>query len=114
MKAGRRNRDEGLIKLLSSGSMRTWRLISVDVAGRVRLIERRHGLKPDWGKLTVRHCRGGAGNVSHGWIRTPLHTSKEWNVETPYLKLRAPVLYSTGAATPLSIQLTRTIPLISS
>src|SRR5262249_53539745 len=93
-------RDEGLIKLLSSGSMRTWRLTPGSLAGRVRLIARRHGLKPDWGKPTVRHCRGGAGNVSDGRPRTPLHRSKEWNVETLGLRLRAPVLYSTPTAAP--------------
>src|SRR5262249_7612128 len=68
----------------------------VDLVGRVRLIERHHGLKPDWGKLTIRNFRGGTGNVGDGRTRTPLHRSKEWNVETLDLRPRAPVLYSTS------------------
>ena len=56
---------------------------------------RQAGLKPYWGKPTVRNFRGGAGNVRDGRTRTPLHISKEWRVETLGLRLRAPVLYST-------------------
>jgi len=76
--------------------MRTWRLIPEGSGGRVRMIGRHSSLKPDWGKPTVRNFRGGAGNVSDGRTRTPLHRSKEWNVETLGLRLRAPVLYSTN------------------
>ena len=75
--------------------MQTWCLTPVELSGRVGLIERRHGLKPDWGELNVRNFRGGAGNVSEGRTRNPRHLSKEWRVETLDLRLCAPVLYST-------------------
>src|SRR5262249_36731758 len=83
LKAGRRSRDEGLTKLRSSGSMLTWSLIPLELIGRVRLIERRHGLKPDWGKPTVRNFRGDAGNVSHGRIRNPPHNRKSEGRKLP-------------------------------
>src|SRR5262249_7567786 len=88
--------------------MQTWCLTSLVLSGRVELSESRHGLKPDWGKPTVRNFRGGAGNVSDGRIRTPLHRSKEWNMETLGLRLRAPVLYSTGSTARRKYQGTRT------
>jgi len=62
------------------------------------VIARHQGLKPYWGKPTVRNFRVGAGNVRDGRTRTPLHISKEWRVETLGLRLRAPVLYSTEKA----------------
>jgi len=93
--AGGPRSDEGAIKLEVGEGMQTWCLTSVDLSGRVGLIERRHGLKPDWGELNVRNFRGGAGNVRDGRTRNPRHTSKEWRVETLDLRLRAPVLYST-------------------
>jgi hypothetical protein len=76
--------------------MQTWCLTSLVLSGRVGLIERHRGLKPDGGELNVRNFRGGVGNVSEGRTRNPLHTSKEWRVETLDLRLRAPVLYSTS------------------
>ena len=33
-------------------------------------------LKPYWGKPNVRNFREGAGNVSYGGIRNPLHNRK--------------------------------------
>src|SRR5215475_1885337 len=76
--------------------MQTWCLTPAWSAGRVGLIARHHGLKPDWREPNVRNFRGGAGNVSEGRTRNPLHISKEWRVETLGLRLRAPVLYSTN------------------
>ena len=76
--------------------MQTWRLIPARSKGRGEVIARHQSLKPYWGKPTVRNFRGGAGNVRDGRTRTPLHTSKEWRAETLGLRLRAPVLYSTG------------------
>jgi hypothetical protein len=68
------------------------------------VIARHQGLKPYWGKPTVRNFRGGAGNVRDGRTRTPLHASKEWRAETLGLRLRAPVLYSTlGKEEPLRL-----------
>jgi hypothetical protein len=94
--AGGPRSDEGAIKLEVGGGMQTWCFTSVDLSGRVGLIDRRHGLKPDWGELNVRNFRGGAGNVRDGRTRNPRHLSKEWRVETLDLRLRAPVLYSTS------------------
>src|SRR5262245_26430432 len=90
--------------------MQTWCFTPVELSGRVGLIARRHGLKPDWGELTVRNFRGGAGNVSEGRTRTPLHTSKEWRAETLDLRLCAPVLYSTEKR----VGNTRTVILVGS
>jgi hypothetical protein len=78
--------------------MQTWCLPSVELSGRVELIARRLGLKPDWGELNVRNLRGGAGNVSEGRTRNPLHTWKEWRGETLALRLCAPMLYATNLA----------------
>ena len=75
--------------------MQTWCFTPGARSGRVGLIERRHGLKPDWGELTVRNFSGGAGNVKEGRTRTPPHNRKSGESETPDLRLRAPVLYST-------------------
>src|SRR5215510_13944022 len=55
-------------------------------------------LRKNGGKPAVRNFRGGAGNVSEGRTRTPLHISKEWRAETLDLRLCAPVLYSTRKA----------------
>jgi hypothetical protein len=79
----------------AGGGMQTWCFTPVALSGRVGLIDRRHGLKPDWGELNVRNFRGGAGNVRDGRTRNPRHISKEWRAETLDLRLRAPVLYST-------------------
>ena len=97
MAGGLRN-DEGAIELEVGGGMQTWCFTPFELSGRVGLIDRRHGLKPDWGELNVRKFRGGAGNVRDGRTRNPRHLSKEWRVETLYLRLRAPVLYSTKTA----------------
>src|SRR5215475_483891 len=75
--------------------MQTWCFTPFELSGRVGLIDRRHGLKPDWGEPNVRNFRGGAGNVRDGRTRNPRHLSKEWRVETLDLRLRASVLYST-------------------
>src|SRR4051794_6639612 len=80
--------------------MQTWRLIPARSPGRGAVIARHQGLKPYWGKPTVRHCRGGAGNVRDGRTRTPLHVSKEWRAETLGLRLHAPVPYSTRRLRP--------------
>src|SRR5882672_11752590 len=75
--------------------MQTWRLIPARSPGRGAVIARHQGLKPYWGKPTVRNFRGGVGNVRDGRTRTPLHLSKEWRAETLGLRLHAPVPYST-------------------
>jgi hypothetical protein len=49
--------------------------------------------EPDWGKPTVRDCRGACGNVDHGGIRHPPRVSKERVLETLRLKLCAPQFY---------------------
>src|SRR5262245_54938641 len=56
-----------------SGGRQTWCFTPAALSGRVGLIERHRGLKPDWGELNVRNFRGGAGNVSDGRTRTPPH-----------------------------------------
>ena len=66
------------------GGMQTWCFTPGALSGRVELIERRHGLKPDWGELNVRNFSGGAGNVRDGRTRTPRHNRKsgEWKLST--------------------------------
>ncbi len=65
-----RQEGQGTTKTLSNwedvGGMQTWCFTPAGLSGRVGLIARRHGLKPDWEELNVRNFRGGAGNVNEG------------------------------------------------
>lgn len=79
-----------------AGGMETWCCTAVALSGRGGVIDRRHGLQPDWGERNGRNFSGGAGNVSAGRTRTPLHSSKEGRAATLDLRLCAPVLYSTA------------------
>src|SRR4029453_8392253 len=63
--------------------MQTWRLIPVRSTGRGEVIARHLGLKPYWGKPTVRNFREGAGNVGYGRTRTPLRDRKSGDRKLP-------------------------------
>ena len=82
-----RQEGQGATKALSNwegrGGMQTWCFTPAGLSGRVGLMERRHGLKPDWGELNVRNFRGGAGNVNEGRTRNPPHNRKSESRKLP-------------------------------
>jgi len=90
-KAGGSPGDEGPVK---PGGGRGHADVVLNPGGRSgRAGLRGLGLKPYWGKLTVRNFRGGAGNVTMGAGLRPASKAAD---EPPDPKVDAPALYPAG------------------
>ncbi len=74
--------EDRITNAWEAGGMQTWCLIRAVVGGMGGLIVQTLWREASWGQCTIRHVREGAGNVTQGRTRHPLHDRKrgEWKL----------------------------------